>query len=268
MTSKHFAVIGSPIEHSLSPKIHSVAYEFLGLDWDYTRFEVKEDGLSSFLGAEGSHLAGISVTMPLKNKAAAIATNSDSIVEQLGVANTLLKTQAGYSAYNTDVFGIQQALAGAWAEGIESIAILGAGATAQSALYAVAVNSPDAKVAVYARDVSRSEAIRSLAASLGVNLEIRELGAYSTSHNLTISTIPSLALDDLVAGNQDGWFLNASYSSKDLAFTKQFSAGRAVAGETMLTWQAIARIRIFLTGSTDIELDNEAGLFAKMSGAL
>jgi hypothetical protein len=36
----------------------------------------------------------------------------------------------------------------------------------------------------------------------------------------------------------------------------------------MLIWQAIAQIRIFLTGSTDIELDNEAGLFAKMSGAL
>lgn len=268
MTSKHFAVIGSPIEHSLSPKIHSAAYEFLGLDWDYTRFEVKEDGLSSFLGAEGSHLAGISVTMPLKNEAAAIATNSDSIVEQLGVANTLVKTEAGYSAYNTDVFGIQQALAGAWVEGIESIAILGAGATAQSALYAVSVSAPEAKVAVYARDVSKSEAIRSLAASLGVNLEVRELGTYSNSHDLTISTIPSSALDDLVAGSQKGWFLNASYSSKDSLFTKQFSAERAVAGQTMLIWQAIAQIRIFLTGSADVELDNEAGLFAKMSGAL
>lgn len=268
MTSKHFAVIGSPIEHSLSPKIHSAAYEFLGLDWDYTRFEVKEDGLSSFLGTTGSHLAGISVTMPLKNEATAIATNSDSIVEQLGVANTLLKTESGYSAYNTDVFGIQQALAGAWVEGIESIAILGAGATAQSALYAVSVNAPDAKVAVYARDVSRTEAMRSLAASLGLTLKIRELSSFSNSHDLTVSTIPSLALDDLVAGSQDGWFLNASYSSKDSIFTKQFSAERAVAGEIMLIWQAIAQIRIFLTGSTDIELDNEAGLFAKMSGAL
>jgi shikimate 5-dehydrogenase len=75
-------------------------------------------------------------------------------------------------------------------------------------------------------------------------------------------------LDALVAGNQDGWFLNASYSSKDSLFTKQFKAERAVAGETMLIWQAIAQIRIFLTGSADIELDKEAGLFAKMSGAL
>jgi shikimate dehydrogenase len=268
MTRKHFAVIGSPIEHSLSPKIHSAAYQFLGLDWDYTGFEVKEDGLSSFLATTGSHLAGISVTMPLKNEAAAIATSSDSIVEKLGVANTLLKTQAGYSAYNTDVFGIQQALAGAWVEGMESIAILGAGATAQSALYAASANSPDAKVAVYARDVSRTEAMSSLAASLGVTLEIRELSSFSNSHNLTISTIPSSALDDLVAGNKDGWFLNASYSSKDSTFTKQFRAERAVAGETMLIWQAIAQIRIFLTGSANVDIDNEAGLFAKMSGAL
>jgi len=248
MTSKHFAVIGSPIDHSLSPKIHSAAYDLLGIDWDYTRFEVQEDGLRSFLETTGSHLAGISVTMPLKNEAAAMATNSDSIVEQLGVANTLVKTETGFSAYNTDVFGIQKALAGAWAEGIESIAILGAGATAQSALYAVSVNAPDSKVAVYARDVSRTEAIRSLAASLGVYLEVRELGTYSTSHDLTISTIPSSALDALVAGSQEGWFLNASYSSKDSLFTKQFSAQRAVAGETMLIWQAIVPNTYLLDG--------------------
>ena len=74
MTSKHFAVVGDPIDHSLSPNIHNAAYKFLGLDWDYTRFQVSEGNLQDFLRKEGSHLSGISVTMPLKLEAAALAS--------------------------------------------------------------------------------------------------------------------------------------------------------------------------------------------------
>ena len=268
MTSKHFAVIGSPIDHSLSPRIHSVAYEYLGLDWDYARFEVKEDGLGSFLANSGAHLSGLSVTMPLKNEAADLAMTRDLIVERLGVANTLVKTDAGYSAYNTDVFGIQKALAGAWSEGVTSIAILGAGATAQSALYATSIMANSAQVVVYARNVSRTEEIMALATSLGVSLEVRDLGSYSTSQDLTISTIPSSSLDDLVSGVQQGWLLNASYSSKDSVFTSQFGPERAISGETMLIWQAIAQIRIFLNGDSGLELDNEQELFANMARSL
>lgn len=268
MTSKHFAVIGSPIDHSLSPRIHSVAYEYLGLDWDYTRFEVKEDGLRSFLANSGAHLSGLSVTMPLKNEAADLAMTRDLIVERLGVANTLVKTDAGYSAYNTDVFGIQKALAGAWPEGVTSITILGAGATAQSALYATSIMANSAPVVVYARNVSRTEEIVALATSLGVSLEVRDLSSYSTSQDVTISTIPSSSLDDLASGVQEGWLLNASYSSIDSVFTSQFRDERAISGETMLIWQAIAQIRIFLNGDSGIELDNEQELFANMARSL
>jgi shikimate 5-dehydrogenase len=75
-------------------------------------------------------------------------------------------------------------------------------------------------------------------------------------------------LDSLVAGKQSGWLLNANYSSKDASFTKQFNSERAVSGEVMLIWQAIAQIRIFLNGSADAQLDNESVLFAKMASAL
>lgn len=268
MTSKHFAVVGNPIDHSLSPKIHTAAYEFLGLDWDYTRFQVEEGNLKSFLESVGSQLSGISVTMPLKLESASLGFSGDQIVKQLGIANTLLRQDSNFIAFNTDVFGIEMALEKCWGSEISQVAILGAGATAQSSLYAVSRRASGAHVFVHARDLSKTQAIQSLAAKLDVALEVRSLGSYSNEQDLTISTIPAGALDALGQHRQSGWLLNVNYSSKDSNFSKQFNSEMAIQGETMLIWQAIAQIRIFLNGSPESELDNESALFAKMANAL
>lgn len=268
MTSKQFAVVGDPISHSLSPAIHTAAYKFLGLDLDYTRYQVAEGALGSFLQAEGKDLSGLSVTMPLKLEAASLASNGDSIVGQLGVANTLVRVSNLLVAYNTDVFGIEKALDGCWSSGISTVAILGAGATAQSALFAVSRKAPQASVVGYVRDLARAEAIKALASQLGVELHLKELSDYSDVQELTISTVPAAALDSLVTEPQAGWLLNVNYASKDSQFSKQFQSGRVVQGETMLIWQAIAQIRIFLNGSPDQELDDEGAVYANMVAAI
>jgi shikimate dehydrogenase len=265
MTSKHFAVVGNPIDHSLSPNIHSAAYEFLGLDWDYSRFQVPEGSLREFLGADGSHLSGISVTMPLKLEAAALASSGDEIVSELQIANTLLRKDNEFTAFNTDVFGIEMALAECWGPSIDRVAILGSGATAQSALYAVSRRTANAKVLIYARDL---QAIQGLGTKLGIAIDVRPLEAYSDEQDLTISTIPATALDNLNQQDQGGWLLNVNYASKDSSLSRNFSSDKVVQGETMLIWQAIAQIRIFLSGSPDAQLDNETVLFGKMSEAL
>ena len=268
MTSRHFAVVGDPIDHSLSPNIHNAAYKFLGLDWDYTRFKVAQGNLSEFLSQEGSHLAGISVTMPLKLEAAALASNGDEIVSELQIANTLLRGEDQFIAFNTDVFGIEMALSNCWDSGIQRVAILGSGATAQSTLYAISRRASNAKVVVYARDLSKTEPIQKLAEKLGIAVEVSPLGSYSHDQDLTVSTIPAAALDTLSHLAQSGWLLNVNYSSKDSSFSKQFNADKVVHGETMLIWQAIAQNRIFLNGTPQAEIDNETALFAKMVEAL
>jgi shikimate dehydrogenase len=268
MTSKHFAVIGDPIDHSLSPKIHTAAYEFLGLDWDYTRFQVEEGRLISFIDGKGSQLSGISVTMPLKIEAASLGSSGDEIVSQLGIANTLLRNDGNFIAFNTDVFGMEMALVNCWGAAISHVAILGAGATAQSALYAVSRSASESQVVVYARDLSKTQAIQKLASKLDIVLEVKPLASYSNNQVLTISTVPATALDELTQHAQAGWLLNVNYSSKDSSFSRQFNSEMAIQGETMLMWQAIGQIRIFLNGSPDSELDNESALFAKMAYAL
>lgn len=268
MTSKHFAVVGDPISHSLSPAIHTAAYKYLGLDWDYTRYQVAEGTLENFLEGEGRDLAGLSVTMPLKLEAASLASNGDSIVGQLGVANTLVRVPNQLVAYNTDVFGIEKALDGCWNSRVKTVAILGAGATAQSALFTLSRKASQAGVVVFVRDPARAEAIKALATRLGVELDMKELSQYSETQDLTISTVPAAALDSLVTGPQAGWLLNVNYASKDSQFSKSFQSDKVVQGETMLIWQAIAQIRIFLNGSPDQELDDEESVYANMVAAI
>ena len=60
------AVLGSPIAHSLSPRLHTAAYAALGLDWRYDAVEVDAAGLPALVAGLGPQWAGLSLTMPLK----------------------------------------------------------------------------------------------------------------------------------------------------------------------------------------------------------
>ena len=268
MTSQHFAVVGDPIEHSLSPRIHSAAYNHLGLDWDYSKHQVPKSELATFLSKSGSNLSGVSVTMPLKFEAAKLSQSSDEIVKLLGVANTLVKSNESWLGYNTDVFGIQKALQPAWTEGVSKVAILGAGATAQSSLYAISLSAPKASVRVYVRNVSTAEEISLLATKLGVELEVHQLSEYTAEQDLTISTVPAEALGQIPQLEQHGWLLNVNYASVNESFSSPFSAEHIVNGEVMLIWQAIAQIRLFLNGDLTHELEDESLLYVKMLEAL
>lgn len=268
MTSKHFAVVGDPIDHSLSPRIHTAAYKYLGLDWEYTKHQVEKDTLATFLRDTGSHLSGISVTMPLKVEAAKLSKGSDEIVKLLGVANTLVGSGSSWLGYNTDVFGIQKSLQNALTEGVSTVVILGAGATAQSALYAVSLSAPSASVSVFVRNVATADQIYRLAGKLGIQLQIHPLSDYISNQGLTISTVPADALDGLPQFKQAGWLLNVNYASANQSFSASFADERVVKGEVMLIWQAINQIRLFLNGDAAQELEDEASLYVKMLEAL
>jgi shikimate dehydrogenase len=268
MTSKHFAVVGDPIDHSLSPRIHSAAYKHLGLDWVYAKHQVAKDSLATFLEDSGSILSGISATMPLKIEAAKLSESADEVVNLLGVANTLVKSGSSWLGFNTDVFGIQQSLQSSWTEGVSTVAILGAGATAQSALYAVYLSAPHASVSVYVRNIASADQISLLAAKLGMRLEVNSLSDYSSNQDLTISTVPADALGNLSRFKQAGWLLNVNYASVNESFSASFVEDRLVNGEVMLIWQAIAQIRLFRDGDSTQELPDETSLYVKMLEAL
>ncbi|WEV64814.1 shikimate dehydrogenase [Bifidobacterium sp. ESL0732] len=115
------AVLGKPIAHSLSPVLHNAAYKALGLDdWHYSRAEVGEDDLDSFLQGLDSSWAGLSLTMPLKRTIQPYGSPSDTWSRKLLVANTAVFDWSKAAAkpdiklYNTDVEGIVKAFSHCW----------------------------------------------------------------------------------------------------------------------------------------------------------
>jgi shikimate dehydrogenase len=134
------AVLGSPIAHSLSPVLHRAAYEELGLDdWSYDRFEVDEAALPGFVGKLGPEWAGLSLTMPLKRAVIPLLDEISETASAVEAVNTVVFTEDGRRlGDNTDVPGMVAALRERGIEQVDSAAILGAGATASSALAALA----------------------------------------------------------------------------------------------------------------------------------
>lgn len=167
-------VLGSPIAHSLSPALHTAAYAALGLtDWSYAAREVDQRGFRSLVASFGPQVRGLSLTMPLKEVAFEVATSVSERARLTGSINTLVRDGEGWAGHNTDVQGIVAALGAPSPDG--SALLLGAGATARSALVALRELAVG-HIVVAARDPRKAEAsLGSVAAECGLAVEFAPL---------------------------------------------------------------------------------------------
>lgn len=187
------AVLGDPVAHSLSPVLHRAAYAETGLGWEYDACRVPAGGLAEFLAGLDDTWVGLSVTMPLKREALAAANRASALAEQAGSANTLLRTDDGWHADNTDVPGAVSALAERYPAMIDAATVLGGGATAASAGLAL-VERGARRLRLLVRTPANAgpavAAIRAHAAAPDV--EVLTLGA-PVLGDVVVSTIPAQA---------------------------------------------------------------------------
>jgi shikimate dehydrogenase len=246
------AVLGSPIAHSLSPLLHRAAYAALGLDWQYDAVEVASGGLAQFLRSVGAEWAGLSLTMPLKQEVLPLLHERSRLVEITGAANTVLIRDGERHGHNTDVQGIVRALQEAGVDRVERAALIGAGATAASAV--VALHDLGChQVRVLAR--SRPERLSPVAAAMGVELRFGELHALELEDRwpqLVVSTVPAGALDAFAADSDPGAdvpLLDVTYAPWPTPLATAYLAGGAtvVGGAEMLLHQAAAQVEL-MTG--------------------
>lgn len=161
-------VIGHPVRHSLSPTIHNAALAAVGLDWVYVAWDVpKGSGLEAITGARALGIAGMSVTMPHKEAAAAAADRTSATVSALGAANTLYWQDGALVAESTDGGGFLDALGD---EGVSvggaKVVVLGGGAAARSVAFALA-GAGAAKVGIKARRAQAAAEAAALCGPLG-----------------------------------------------------------------------------------------------------
>jgi shikimate dehydrogenase len=196
------AVLGKPVEHSLSPVLHGAAYRALGLDgWSYQRIEVDAEGLPGLVSGLGPEWAGLSVTMPGKRAALDFATGATARAEAVGAANTLVRKESGWRADCTDVDGVLGALRAAGGCAVspgEPGVVLGAGGTAAAAVVAFASLGLDA-VRLVVRSPDRAKDTVAAAERTGLAVEVRtwsevDFRALVADAPVVVSTVPSTAV--------------------------------------------------------------------------
>jgi shikimate dehydrogenase len=274
--SRRLAVLGDPVEHSLSPLLHAAAYAHLGLEWGYGRAVVRGGELRGFIDGLDPSWRGISATMPLKEETLRLADSSDEVVRLTGAANTLLLADGGERiARNTDVAGIERALQDAGLSSATHAVIAGAGATARSALVALDLLGLRS-VTVAIRDPARAVALRTLADELGLEFDVVGLADF---HNVVDGadvvawTLPNgVALDQAMPRETrlTAVALDVTYHPWPGPLAAQWLevGGRVASGRDMLLHQAVRQVRFFVSGQTEHPLADEAGVEAAMRDAL
>lgn len=188
--SADFAVIGHPIKHSLSPKMHSAAFDALGLQASYVAIEVMPGEVSDALDAlQAKGYRGVNVTVPHKEDAFKWCEKTSSIAAHLGVCNTIDLIKR--SGTNTDVIGFANSL-DFEDSGFKPAMVLGAGGSARAILYALV--SEGWQVSLWNRTRSRAE---ELVRDLGLSITIVDQPILAGMNLIVNTTSASLSGDRL-----------------------------------------------------------------------
>jgi shikimate dehydrogenase len=251
------AVLGSPIAHSLSPVLHRAAYRALGLeDWTYEAIECDEAALARLVESLDHEWAGLSLTMPLKRTVLPLLDHADPLVSVTGGANTVVFRPDGRSGYNTDVQGVVDALTEAGIPAAGGVMILGGGATACSALAALAELGASG-ADVFVRDPSRATGLLAAAGRLHLRVRLRPFASLEEGDpapGRVISTVPAGAADAFAervrrTGRPPAALLDVVYNPWPTPLAAAASAaGATVAnGFAMLLHQAAGQVAL-MTG--------------------
>jgi shikimate dehydrogenase len=268
------AVLGRPISHSLSPVLHRAAYQVLGLtEWSYQAIECAEEDLGNWV-APGSQWAGLSLTMPLKQAVMPLLSRVSPLARAVGAVNTVTWDEDRQPVGdNTDVHGIVEALRSAGVRTVGTACILGAGATASSAVAALA-ELGCREVTLLARSAARAAGALTVASRFEVQAEVAGLDQLDLplTADAVISTLPSVAAADWAArlalelpARADrapaGTLLDVSYHPWPTATATVWASagGVAVGGFEMLLHQAAAQVTLMTGHPAPLEAMRTAG---------
>lgn len=155
----NLGIIGDPIEHSFSPRMHNFIANAVNMDYVYTAFHVKPDGLSDAIaGVRALGIRGINVTAPHKIAVMQYLDEISPRAERLGAVNTVVNCGGRLCGYNTDSEGFYMSLtnAGIRVEG-SKILVMGAGGVVKPTIMRLIEAKPE-KIAIVNRARVKAQA--------------------------------------------------------------------------------------------------------------
>ena len=174
--TKTYAVIGDPIDHSLSPAIHNAAFAFLGMDCTYIAYRIPKDELAEGISAlKRINIAGFNVTIPHKIEVMKHLDDTDEDCRTIGATNTVNNENGKLKGYNTDMDGFLEPIKQRNQSCKDAnVLIIGAGGAARAIVAAFAKEKAH-KITIVNRTREKAEELVKFANNLGLESEYTDL---------------------------------------------------------------------------------------------
>jgi len=254
---KTFAVIGDPIDHSLSPTIHNAAYRELEMDCTYIAYRVTQGELSTGIESlKKIKISGFNVTIPHKVEMMKYLDNLDDNCKKIGAVNTVLNDDGILRGFNTDMDGFLEPLKRKNIEIKNSkILMLGAGGAARAII--TGFQKENAKeITIVNRTKSKGDELAAFSSELGlssVSNSIEDMNNFDSEFDIVVNAsslglrnekniIPSRLLDEQTT------VYDIVYKpiKTDLINIAKEKKSRIIFGYEMLLGQAIRSFEIWL----------------------
>lgn len=183
-------VIGTPVAHSLSPKLHGFWLKKYNIQGSYVAQEIRAEQLPEFIKTLPERFAGCNVTLPHKEAVIPLLDEVDDIAKAIGAANTIIVTSEGKrKGTNTDAFGfIENIKAHAVLEGRKQKAVvLGAGGAAKAVVKAL-IDEGFAEVHVTNRTRDKAEQLKQQFGKKIIPMDWDKRSAILTDADLLVNT--------------------------------------------------------------------------------
>ncbi len=242
------AVLGKPISHSLSPLLHTTAYQELGVGATYEKIEVSSGDLVSFLNGLDDSWNAFSLTMPLKEEVLEVADHLSELALRIKSANTLHRVDQEWFATSTDIDGFRNSLLMHEINFSSHVVIIGAGATARAA--AAACDGTAAHITVINRSTARTADMQKSVVESPISFVDWSNCSIINNADLVINTTPGHAADILISdlsANISTTYFESLYNPWPTQLAEQWSArgGQVIDGLDLLIHQALVQIEMF-----------------------
>ena len=252
---KSFAVIGDPINHSLSPNIHSAAFRELNLDSSYIGYRIPKGELES--GVEGLKkikISGFNVTIPHKIEMMKYLDKMDESCSIIGAVNTVVNNEGVLKGYNTDMDGFLEPLK---KRNIsiqdKKILLIGAGGAARAIIAGMSKEKAE-EVDIANRTTKNAEELSEFATRIGLSTNVKKIEEIKNLQNYNIiinSTSLGLKNESSPISfeqiNQDSVIYDIVYSPMNTDFIKKAKDKKleVIYGYEMLLGQATRAFEIW-----------------------
>jgi shikimate dehydrogenase len=254
-----FALIGNPVAHSCSPLMHNFAYEELKFQARYVAFRVT-DLENALRGIRALQIGGVSITIPFKVEVMKYLDEVDEEARKIGAVNTIIHREGKLIGHNTDWRGIVRTLQEVMEIKGRSFVILGAGGTAQAAVYAITAAGGCPMIVNRTKQTGRR-----LALAWGIPFyplaDIGRLKADCLINTTPIGMHPHIDASPVAAGvlNNFRWVMDVVYSPLQTKLLREAErAGCGVlSGLTMFVHQGAEQIKLWTDQEPPRELMRE-----------